>query len=193
MARQFRCPVCDGQSVVFPIRRCVNSHPSFKKFQLSDVNDPWAEEASRVAQEVDKALIRMSDLPDFHSANALGASSRHIQDLLTPSLLELGFVSERSSKSGLAEFRPDFTKTASKGGILVEIERGKTLDNNMDMLDLWKTHIHPEASHLILIVPVWYVTTNTVRSTFSSVCRRMQPFFFEENRTNVKTLHVIGY
>ena len=39
-------------------------------------------------------------------------------------------------------------------GIIFEVERGKAVTNNMDLLDLWKCHICREASHLILVVPM---------------------------------------
>jgi len=83
------------------------------------------------------------------------------------------------------------------GEIMVEVERGKTLDNNMDMLDMWKCHVHPNAKYLILVVPVWYYTGKErerfVGSRFAKVCQRLQLFFREGNETNVLGVGIIGY
>ena len=35
----------------------------------------------------------------------------------------------------------------------MEVERGKTVLNNMDLLDVWKCHICESANYLFLIVP----------------------------------------
>ena len=36
----------------------------------------------------------------------------------------------------------------------MEVERGKTTTNNMDLLDIYKCHICEEANHLFLFVPI---------------------------------------
>ena len=38
-------------------------------------------------------------------------------------------------------------------GIILEVERGKTTINNMDLLDFWKCHICAHADYLFLMVP----------------------------------------
>jgi hypothetical protein len=149
--------------------------------------------AQAVAESIDDRISQVASSDEFMQANSLGASSSQVQALLTPTLENLGFESELRSKAVSAEFRPDFTKFVGGSAILAEIERGKTLDNNMDMLDMWKTHVHPVANHLILIVPVWYETSKFKRSTFMSVCRRMEPFFAPGNYSNVHSLHIVGY
>ncbi len=162
-------------------------------FESPQANRYGIEAASEASAAIDNFISEIESSEEFLQANLLGASSSKVQELLTPTLRQLGFESERRAKSLSAEYRPDFTKYLDQTAILVEIERGKTLDNNMDMLDLWKTHVHPLANHLILIVPIWYQTSKSARSTFHSVCRRMEPFFVPGNFTNVHSLHVIGY
>ena len=51
--------------------------------------------------------------------------------------------------------RPDYYREVPehRTGIILEVERGKTTINNMDLLDLWKCHICAEAHHLFLLVP----------------------------------------
>ena len=129
----------------------------------------------------------------YGAATGHGVSSSKIQALLSPTLLAKGFQTEVPAKIGLAGFKADFGLITESDGILVEIERGKTTDNNMDMIDFWKCHIHPKAHHLILVVPVWYRTKKSLKRTFFNVQRRMQPLFEPGNETNVKSLHIVGY
>jgi hypothetical protein len=151
-----------------------------------------------------KKIESLHGTPAYVAAIAQGTHSGVFQSLLRPTLLELGFREEVKSRSGEAAFRPDFLLDHPEGGIMVEVERGKTIDNNMDMLDMWKCHVHESARHLILVVPVWYVkhkhdpvtkveVGEDRTPTFAKVCRRMSRFFVEGNETNVRCLHVVGY
>ena len=67
----------------------------------------------------------------------------------------LGFVSE--SKGLFATTRQALfvltTSDRSTTGILLEVERGKTTINNMDLLDFWKCHLCEHANYLFLMVP----------------------------------------
>lgn len=193
MARGFNCPVCLNTTVEFPFRSCSGNHAMVKEFTLQGVQGPSLEAARQTASELAVLICELQTTSEFASANQLGASSGQIQALLAPCLHSLGYLSEQRSRQGLAEFRPDFEKTVGDVSILVEIERGKTTDNNMDMLDLWKAHIHPSAGHLVLVVPVWYQTSKHIKRTFHTVCRRMEPFFEPGFATNVKSLHIVGY
>ena len=76
----------------------------------------------------------------------------------------------------------------------MEVERGKTTTNNMDLLDIWKCHICDKADYLLLIVPV-IRQTNNGRSTkiYEHVLKRIGSFFTDENYVNVKGCFVIGY
>ena len=78
--------------------------------------------------------------------------------------------------------RPDYFKKLSNGGILMEVERGKTITNNMDLLDLWKCHICEEANHLFLIVPLAVSRTPNI---YNYVGNRVDSFFKEKNYINV--------
>jgi len=77
----------------------------------------------------------------------LGGKSQEIQAVLEADLEALGFNSERK---GLFEdyvvsgLRPDFYRPVDDSGILVEVERGKTITNNMDLLDLWSATYVPK-------------------------------------------------
>ena len=80
-------------------------------------------------------------------------------------------------------------------GIILEVERGKTTINNMDLLDFWKCHICAHADYLILLVPeeLRQNETMTARREFVSVRKRLATFFEPQNYTNVRGLFLFGY
>ncbi|ASY17045.1 hypothetical protein A1sIA79_02150 [Candidatus Planktophila versatilis] len=96
-------------------------------------------------------------------AHVFGASSAKVQSVILKKMTELGFQSERKGlfkNMTAAGIRPDHFKPLEGGGILFEVERGKTIANNMDLPDVWKTHICSEAKHLFLMIPRIRVTGN---------------------------------
>lgn len=151
-----------------------------------------------LAVEVQEILNRPDIVASIKEAHHLGASSHRIQSSILPEMENLGFTSER--KGLFADFkvpgvRPDYFKPLEKGGILFEVERGKTIANNMDLLDIWKTHICKEANHLFLLVPEIRVTEKGVeQKIFNTVVNRIGTFF-EESVTpiNVDSVHLFGY
>jgi hypothetical protein len=146
-----------------------------------------------------KELLEKDDVNQaIETAHIFGASSHRIQEAITPSLASLGFVSEKKglfSEIKVPGIRPDFYKPNPDGGILVEVERGKTIANNMDLLDVWKTHICQSASHLFLLVPQVRVTKAGGRQKiYSTVLNRVGSFFAETTEPiDVESVHVFGY
>ena len=76
-----------------------------------------------------------------------------IQKIIEEIAKPLGFTDEKEglfkkySNSGL---RPDFYKKLGKTGILMEVERGKTTTNNMDLLDrISNTHVEGLSEYVI--------------------------------------------
>jgi hypothetical protein len=133
-------------------------------------------------------------ISETHQVNA---TSHKIQDIFIDKCLELGFSSE---KKGLfdnyktSQLRPDYYKPINNTGIIMEVERGKTITNNMDLLDVWKCHICKEADYLLLIVPIIRQTNSgSSTKTFDPVINRIDSFFMEENYINVKGCFIIGY
>ena len=131
-------------------------------------------------------------------AHTFGASSHRIQEAITPCLESLGFASEKKglfSDIKVPGIRPDFYKEIPGGGIIVEVERGKTIANNMDLLDVWKTHICPSANHLFLLVPQIRVTkAGTRQKIYLTVLNRVGAFFAETtDPIDVESVHVFGY
>jgi len=131
------------------------------------------------------------------AANRPGAASRGIQLAFQPFAATLGFRDE--SKGLFASYesavRPDYYLPLGETGILLEVERGKTVRNNMDYLDFWKCHICETAHYLFLVVPQKLQHNDGMRpvNEYATVCRRLKTFFVPRNYTNVRGLFVFGY
>ena len=161
--------------------------------------DEW-HQISAIAQR----LLCYLNLPAVQQAIAVAnqprASSSGVQSVFGAFAKELGF---RNEAQGLfknyqtARLRPDYYLPLENTGILLEVERGKTTMNNMDLLDFWKCHICEHAHYLFLLVPqeLRQQENTTVRptQTFKLVDRRLAPFFQVENYTNVRGLCLFGY
>ena len=78
-------------------------------------------------------------------------------------------------------------------GILLEVERGKTLRNNMDMLDLWKTHICERADFLFLFVPYGNRRKGGWERVYLTVVNRLQSFFTERTSVRVDAAYIYAY
>ena len=75
----------------------------------------------------------------------------------------------------------------------MEIERGKAVTNNMDLLDLWKCHICREADHLFILVPILVVRGYGREGVYPRVVTRLATFFVPGNEINVLSAAVFGY
>ena len=78
---------------------------------------------------------------------------------------------------------------------LLEVERGKTTINNMDLLDVWKCHSCRHANYLFLFVPreLRQNEHTAPRREFATVAKRLGTFFEPRNYTNVYALWLFGY
>ena len=151
---------------------------------------------------ISDGLLKHLNLPTsralLEEANLPGNSSALVQATFEPFTDHLGFVSE--AKGLFAEYetsalRPDYFLPLESTGILLEVERGKTTTNNMDLLDLWKCHICTHAHYLFLLVPqaLFHNTAMSPKKEYNSVVKRLASFFMVGNETNVRGLHVFGY
>jgi hypothetical protein len=129
--------------------------------------------------------------------HVLNAPSTGIQQLMLESVTKLGFRNEEKglfSGYEVSALRPDYFCKVGDTGILLEVERGKTTTNNMDLLDLWKCHICRHASYLFLVVPQVRLSKSGKRLRhFSHVRKRLAPFFEERNYVNVDAVFLFGY
>ena len=95
---------------------------------------------------------------------------------------------------------PDFFKilTGREGpdsGIIVEVERGRARDGNMDLLDLWKAHVSPLAHFLFLVLPREVHNTDPPHLQVGySLLRRVGSFFADGvPQLDVDQVHVFIY
>lgn len=131
-------------------------------------------------------------------ANQPGGSSAHVQSVFLEHAHWLGFSDESKglfSNYPSSALRPDYFLPLGDTGIILEVERGKTTINNMDLLDFWKCHICQHAHYLILMVPTQLRQNPTMspRNEFVSVKKRLSSFFEVDNYTNVRGLFLFGY
>lgn len=157
-------------------------------------------EHSAVVAVVD-ALYEHLSSPDVAAlileANQPGRSSSVVQNVFLDHARQLGFSDESKGLfvDYLSALRPDYFYRLDDTGIILEVERGKTTINNMDLLDFWKCHICDHAHYLILLVPTQLRqnTTMSPRNEFTTVRKRLATFFEERNYTNVRGLFLFGY
>lgn len=132
-------------------------------------------------------------------ANVPRASSSQVQDSFRPYAEELGVRSDAKGLFATSQnpgLRPDYFRPVGDSGILIEVERGKTIINNMDLLALWKGHVCDKADYLFLMVPKLLIQNDEgTRPTapYKAAVKRMASFFIPGHETNVRALHVFGY
>jgi hypothetical protein len=157
----------------------------------------WAE-VRRIADELESFLNSAPVARRITEKNQPGVASTEIEKIITEKALPLGF---QQGQQNLFEhvpnrnLRPDFYIPIGESGILLEVERGKTIQNNMDLLDFWKCHIAERAHYLILIVPQHLQQSSSSKPSkpFQAVVQRLEAFFMEQNYTNVRGAVVLGY
>ena len=153
------------------------------------------------AQEIAKEIYDYMCLPEISKKLAethqVYAPSRAIQNIILSKCEQLGFTSEKRglfSDCATPQLRPDYYITLGATGLILEVERGKTSTNNMDILDIWKCHICQKADYLLLVVPVLRPTTKGGNTRiFEHVIKRIDSFFQPQNYINVKGCFIIGY
>ncbi len=129
------------------------------------------------------------------------AKSQRIEEIITPYAEKLGFSSQKKGlfeKYEVSKLRPDYHRPLLETGIIIEVERGQTSQNNAALKDLWKVHICEEAHYLFLFVPIELRQTkndpNKIKGKpFKETVDRLSPFFVKENYTNVRGLVIFGY
>ncbi len=153
--------------------------------------------ANRIAEELRHYLEQPEIMQQICERHILGASSSKIQEVILGKAVELGFENEKIglfANCNVPGLRPDYYCRIVDTGILLEVERGKTTTNNMDLLDLWKCHICEHAEYLFLLVPQARPSASgTVLRHFRHVQKRLGVFFEPKNYVNVNAVHLFGY
>ena len=155
-------------------------------------------ETLEVSAQVREILKNQEVRNSIAEVHKFGATSHAVQKSILGQVEPLGFVSEKKGLFAaykVSGIRPDYFKSLAGGGILFEVERGKTIANNMDLLDVWKTHLCSEAKHLFLMVPNIRVTEKGgSQKVFNTVENRIETFFLDENKPiDVNSVHIFGY
>jgi hypothetical protein len=152
----------------------------------------------KISGEVREILSKQDIIEAIAQVHKFGASSHTVQKSILGQMEFLGFTSEKKglfASYKVSGIRPDYFKSLEGGGILFEVERGKTIANNMDLLDVWKTHLCLEAKHLFLMVPKIRVTQKGgSQKIFNTVENRIETFFLNEiTPIDVDSVHLFGY
>jgi hypothetical protein len=176
-----------------------DSDLKYSKFSKTSGNFPdELEQVSSIAEELRDYMATELVCSAIRDVHKLNANSQQVQGLLEEKLSELGFRSEKKDLfrgCKVPSLRPDFYRKVGKSGILVEIERGKTIANNMDLLDIWKCHLCAEADFLFLVVPCERRNhKGQVTKAFDRASKRMATFFEpSKNYVNVEAVYLFGY
>lgn len=170
-------------------------------FQQSHPSNVERQEIATVIDVVDllvEKLIRQD--VEINRAHVVGAQSAVIQAIVGATLRDIGFGEEvvLTPQDGLVtRSRPDFVLPLGPGrGVMAEVERGGTVNNNHDLKDMWKAHIAIDIQHLVLVVPNlnWKTDGAARERPFPRVCSRVGAFFGDSRReVDVLSAHVIGY
>jgi hypothetical protein len=155
-------------------------------------------ETLKASQQVNLILNDKKVKESIAEVHKFGASSHNVQKSILSQMESLGFASEKKglfASYKVSGIRPDYFKSLIGGGILFEVERGKTIANNMDLLDVWKTHLCSEAKHLFLMVPKIRVTEKgKSQKIFNTVENRIETFFQAGSTPiDVNSVHLFGY
>lgn len=149
-------------------------------------------EVEKTAQKLKKFMEKDEIYEKLVELNKVGVKSQAIQGVLLNFLISLGFESERKELFNNRLLRPDYYNESLN--TMVEVERGRTRSNNMDLLDVWKCHIHPETKHLFLIVPNLRPSNDGKKAkVFKPVIKIIESFFVGNNYINVDSCYVFGY
>lgn len=154
-----------------------------------------------MAQTIAKEIYGYMCSPDIaeklSKTHQVNAKSHQIQEIILPKCLALGMSSEKKglfSSYDTAQLRPDYYIALNNTGLIMEVERGKTTNNNMDLLDIWKCHICEQAEYLLLVVPIIRQTNNGGKTKiYEHVIKRISALFKIQNYVNVKGCFIIGY
>ena len=181
-------PVDDSSAMSVDLKRFVQ--------ELYATTDEWYEVA-RLAERLCDHLNSPEAARRIDVANQPGQSSAAVQAAFGDFARELGFENEKAGLFSAEELslRPDYFCRMGQTGVLLEVERGKTTINNMDLLDFWKCHVCTHAQYLFLLVPkaLRQNLTMSPRNEFLTVSRRLAKFFTPRTYTNVRGLCLFGY
>jgi hypothetical protein len=174
-----------------------NPNPNYQVFEKDPITlkEEFAE-VKLLASKLRDYLLTEVVLNEILKTHKTGAKSQQIQNIFQEKVETFGFHSEKSGlfkDYNVQALRPDFYCPIGRSGVILEVERGKTISNNMDLLDIWKCHVCKRADFLFWLLLYRTSEKGTVINAFSSVVRRLSTFFEPENYINVEAVYVFGY
>ena len=108
-----------------------------KKFIKKKVSKTELKEVFKIAKKIENFLNKEETSKKIFKLNVKNVVSQKIQKVITDFVVpELGFKSEKEDlfkKYETNKLRPDFFLKVRETGILLEVEKGKTITNNMDL------------------------------------------------------------
>jgi len=151
-----------------------------------------------IADSIEAYMKQKENIERITTANQPGSSSSLVQQVLLEHATVLGFHDEAKGLFKNYEnkgLRPDYFLKVGSTGIILEVERGKTNQNNMDFLDFWKCHICVHAHYLFLMVPekLQQRTNGPFSKPYDTTLSHLSAFFEPRNYTNVRGLVLFGY
>ena len=163
-------------------------------------SDEW-KEVKKLSNKLFKLLSEPDVIKRIKKVNQPGVSSHKIQEVITHESEKIGFKSEIKglfSNYKNSKLRPDFHKKIMNTGVIIEVEKGQTVQNNNDLKDFWKCHICEEVNYLFLFVPQILIQNEEdkikkSKKPYKDVCNHMTSFFEPQNYTNVRGVIVFGY
>lgn len=173
-----------------------------RSFARSSLDDDERREVEAVTMLADHLREELAEREvAINQAHVVHAQSKAIQDIVAEVLTdELGFRQEvvLTPQDGIVtRARPDFVFPLSPGrGVMAEVERGGTVNNNHDLKDMWKAHIAQDIQHLFLVVPNsnWTGVGGAREKPYPRVLNRIGAFFGTPRReVDVLSAHVFGY
>ena len=150
------------------------------KFIKKKINKSELKEIFKISNIIEEYLNEKEVNQRIQNSKVKGTDSLVIQKIIEEIAIPLGFKDEKQGlfkKYNDSGLRPYFYKKIGKNGILMEVERGKTTTNNMDLLDIYKCHICEEANHLFLFVPIEVGTQKTYIKVF---VKKLRIFFMRK-------------
>jgi hypothetical protein len=177
----------------------VVEYARFQRHSTSEFEDQELSRVDRLAGALRRSLESIAE--QIVAVHIHNAQSKDVQELVADRLrLDLAFAEERilDPQDGfVSRARPDWYFDLGAGrGVLAEVERGGTVNNNHDLKDMWKAHMAAEAQHLFLIVPIsnWNKDGSARERPFKRVSARIGAFFGHERREiDVLSAHIFGY
>ena len=156
-------------------------------------------QVKKIADGFYNYLLDPQTQKNLKEKNIPGAKSQRVEEVITPYAEAIGFTSQKNKlfeKYKVSKLVPDYYLQISNTGVIIEVERGQTTQNNAALKDFWKAHICDDADYLFLFVPMILrqnMSGKIQGKPFNETVNRLSTLFEEKNYTNVRAVVIFGY